>query len=186
MAQTEKEKKNLEETAPLTTARLKFYWPDNVIDSLLPDIPGETWQKRLFLFSMANVESAGGLISRVNRNGKGDVDDTFGILQIKQIRLQDYFDHLGISPYCTASDLANPAKPDSITILLPLKILNDAARHYKLSTYEDIAFQWNLGWNWRDLKTSSTYYDKIWFSVQEIQKLQNNGYLAIYNRQPDE
>ena len=134
-AQTDKQKRYMTENAPATASRLKYYWPDSVIEALLPNLPGETWQKRLFIFSMANVESPGGLVSA--KIQKGTSDDVFGILQIKQIRLQHYFDNIKMTPYCSAADLADVTKPDSVTMLLPLKILNDAVAFYKLDNLKN-------------------------------------------------
>jgi hypothetical protein len=185
IAQTEDQKNDLSKNAPETCARLKFYWPDELLEKTLPDLPGETCEKRVFVFALANVESEG-FINKINRKGSANTNPDCGILQIKQISLDDYWQNTGISPYCLVTDLADPTKPDSVTKVLPLKILNDMAKNYGLKTFHDIAYRWHLGTRWRELAPSSDYFGKVLYSYEQIELLQNTGRLAAYNKPPDE
>lgn len=172
----------LGERASETYARLKEYWPDSLLEAELPDLPGSLEQKRRYVFAKSNTE-AGGNVTAINWGDPDiDYDASHGLLQIVQIRLQDYWNHHPeIEPWFKAIDLSDATKPDSLTKVMPLRILNDAVKWYKLTDYQEIAKEWNIGTNWR-IKEND-YYGRVKFSYHLMEWFELNGYAAAFNEQ---
>jgi hypothetical protein len=185
-AQNSSWEKELGEKSSSTYARLKYYWPDSMLQANLPHLPGTLNEKRCFVFGLANFN--GGRIRTVHENAL-DKYNTYGILEITQIRVDDFYQHHPEEKIIfEAKDLADPSKGDYITRVMPLRILDDAVAHYGLISYDDIAKQWKIGGTrWQ---TKNTDYDlKVAYSTQKMHDLQGPkclGAASIFNKPPDE
>ena len=78
-------------------------------------------------------------------------DNSYGIVQIRQSRLDDYFRQTGIR--YSVTDMFDPMKAKEVFMFYASK--------YQPSDIESISSSWNGGPNWREKKSTIEYFLKV-------------------------
>ena len=94
--------------------------------------------------AVCQVESSGDPFAIGDRHLK---NKSYGISQIRQSRLDDYYNRTGIR--YSVTDMFDTVKSKQVFM------------HYASGDYEKVARAWNAGPNWKKVKISENYYLKI-------------------------
>lgn len=161
---------------------LKFDLPTSILARELPYFRNVLHltdsQIRRFVFSLSLIEGHGDVEALNTSSGAS------GFLQIvQQHALEDYFRIMRLRGYTganwfTAEDMRNPKKGYLITRIMPLRILNTLAEHYKLTSLEVIARSWNKGVNGTlaNPRPSDNYWGRVCFTyIHLVEVHENNG-----------
>ncbi len=172
------------EKARMAYNRGKYEWPDSLLEAELPDLPGELWEKRDFVYALSCNEAAG-KVKMVRHNPRHPKKDAFGCAQIIQITVNDYYRITHEPPRYKAEDMAHPEQfSDSVeqyfvTRVLPLRIMNTITKHYGLTAFWQIAKRWNYGSAWR--RAPDTYWNNVQFYLSIFDGFYREGYAAYCN-----
>ena len=78
-------------------------------------------------------------------------DYSYGIVQIRQSRIDDYYEKTGIR--YSVTDMFDPVKSREVFLFY--------ASQFHSSDTEAISRAWNAGPNWKKVKASEKYYQKV-------------------------